>query len=207
MRRAGDFGYVVGHAGPITGWNVQFTGAELHEVAPSIYTLQVEPHHVNTVSTAVAPQEQPTAKKSAWFLHIGGNFPQGTLNNSFDPGFSLNSGIEYPLRSQLSIEGIFGYHRLNGTGSIADVNLFQVSANGKFYLGHGPLRGFVNGGTGFYHFSQNNNNSPGVNVGAGAQYPISARLALEGAYNLHSVYTTGTVTRFSTLQGGVWIKF
>jgi opacity protein-like surface antigen len=154
-----------------------------------------------------APQTQTTASKLAWFLHLGGNFPQGVLSNAFDPGVSLNTGVEYEVTNRISLEGIFGYHRLNGTTNVADVNLFQFSANGKFYVGPGALRGFVNAGTGVYHFDPGGNTRPGVNVGGGVQYSVRPRLALEGAYNFHSVFTTGANTRFSTLQGGIRIKF
>lgn len=43
VRRAGDFGYVAGHAGAIAGWDVQFTGDGLRTVAPNLYFLRVPP--------------------------------------------------------------------------------------------------------------------------------------------------------------------
>lgn len=204
VRRVGDFGYVVGHAGLIAGWTVQIKNPELREVRPGFYALEVAPGHEALVETVITPQP---IRRLAWFIHIGANFPHGALSNTNNPGFSLNSGIEYTVTRQFSLEGIFGYHRLNGATGIADKNLFQISVNGKLYVGNGPLRGFVNGGTSVYHFSPGSVTRPGVNAGGGLQYSISARVALEGAYNLHSVFTTGTSTLFSTVQGGAWFKF
>lgn len=143
--------------------------------------------------------------KFALFLDAGGNIPHGTFADVFDPGFSLNTGVEYLLTSHLSVEGMFGYHHLPGHVTPA-LNAYQFSANGKAYLTAWKFRPFVNGGVGGYKFSPGSTYFGG-NVGAGVLYNFTSRFGLAGSYNYHVAKTPVEATKFSTLQGGVRFVF
>jgi opacity protein-like surface antigen len=47
----------------------------------------------------------------------------------------------------------------------------------------------------------------GLNLGAGLQFNVSPKFAVEGAYNFHNAFLSGTSFRFSTVQGGVRFRF
>ncbi len=143
--------------------------------------------------------------KFAFFLDAGGNFPHGTFSQAFDPGFSLNTGLEYTLASHFSVEGIFGYHHFPGQITPA-LNAYQFSANGKVYLTTGKFQPFVNSGVGGYKFSPGSTYFGG-NVGAGVLYNFTSRFGLQASYNFHVVKTPVEATKFSTFQGGIRFVF
>lgn len=224
VRRVGDFGYVAGHSGNISGWRFEFTGNGLTRAADGLYTLDVAPGEhavVNTVIEAVdagsgsttTTTTDPTSwpdKRWGFSLHAGANFPHGSFDNLYDPGFSFNVDLEYRLTKYFSLEGLYGFHRFRGTrfGSVkvADLNLHQFSLDGKAYLTNTTVRPFVNFGGGAYKFDPGSTHG-GVNAGGGLQFNVTPTFAVEGAYNFHSVFTFGNATKFSTLQGGVRFRF
>src|SRR4030095_6856054 len=120
------------------------------------------------------------------FTAVGSNFPHGTFNTVFDTNVSLNGGLEYRATNHFSVEGLFGYHRFGSISSGINLNLYQVSANGKVYGGSGNLRPFANFGGGVYKFGSGTTEF-GNNVGGGLQFNLSPRLAIEGGYNFHSL--------------------
>jgi len=144
--------------------------------------------------------------KWAVFVDAGAAVPHGTLSNAFNTGFSLNAGLEYIATSQFSVEGILGYHDFPAkVGNRLD--LYQFSANGKFYLtSGGPFRPFVNGGIGGYKFSPGSTYFGG-NFGAGVLREFGPHWGLQASYNFHAVNTPGAATKFSTFQGGIRFVF
>jgi len=132
--------------------------------------------------------------------------PHGTFGNSFNTGFSLNAGLEYLVTSHFSAEGIFGFdHFPANVGSGSD--LYQFSANGKFYLtSGGPFRPYVNGGIGGYKFSPGSTYFGG-NFGGGVLREFGPHWGLQASYNFHAVNTPGAATEFSTVQGGIRYQF
>ena len=162
---------------------------------------------------------KPVESKWAGFLDLGANIPHGTLGN----GFSLNAGLEYMVNSYVSAEGIFGYHHFPAKGvsqlpaglplnPLTDQNIYQLSGNVKFYLGppHSissiTFQPFANTGPGVYKFSP----GPwkfGGNLGVGGLFQLTSRFGLQASYNFHAVNTSGTLTKFSTLQGGIRFLF
>jgi hypothetical protein len=54
----------------------------------------------------------------ALLLGAGVAIPQGNFNIFLDPGFSFNAGIEHMVTPQISLVGLFGYHRLGTADSI-----------------------------------------------------------------------------------------
>lgn len=209
----GAFGYVVRHVGaaPVRNWNLKFTGAGLVPVTgqDNTYEVHVAQDGTGTVTTSA----QPTEKNLAVFIDGGYNVPQGNFGNIVGHGFSFNAGLEYALRSYVSIEGIFGYHHFPKRSvpgvSTSDLNIYQFSANAKLYWktfgwhGH-PARLFVNGGSGGYHLEGSTH--PGGTVGAGLLYELTPTFGLQGSYNIHFFNDNGT-QKFSTAQAGLRFMF
>lgn len=167
----------------------------------------VPPGEASTRSSGGATSQPATSlSKFAVFGEAGVAVPHGDFNIFFDPGFSMNAGLEYMITSQFSAEGILGYQRFP-TFFGSHTNLFQVAGNGKFYLvdESSNVRPFVNGGVGAYvtdsaatHF--------GGNVGGGILYQVTPRVGIQGSYNFHA-FSAGDGLRFSTVQGGVRFRF
>src|SRR5262249_28364737 len=94
----------------------------------------------------------PVASNLRWglSLHAGVSIPQGSFNSVFNPGPNVGVDIEYRVHPQFSIEGIYTYHRFNGEHfgifTVPDLNVHQVSVNGKVYGSTSPWRPFFNFG-------------------------------------------------------------
>jgi hypothetical protein len=211
------FGYVIRHAGAtqVKKWNVRFSGPGLTPVPgqDNTYQIHVPQDGVATVTTFAEPEEGGGGgggkRHFALFLDADGNFPHGRFGQAFDPGFSLNAGLEYIVASHLSVEGIFGYHRFPGTIT-RDLDVYQFSGNAKVYLTTGTFQPFVNGGIGGYRFTLGSGSSStyfGGNVGGGVLYNLTTRFGLQGSYNFHVVNTPVEATKYSTAQGGIRFVF
>jgi hypothetical protein len=150
------------------------------------------------------PSAAQGPNKLAGFLDFGAGIPSRTFSSSFNTGLSFNAGLEYPIASRVSAEGIFGYHRFPGSMG-GHGNLGELSANAKVDLLPRPnrLRPFVDGGIGVYKLSPGSS-SFGANLGGGVLYEATPRFGVQGLYNFRTVNTPGSATRFSTLQGGIW---
>jgi hypothetical protein len=57
VRRAGDFGYVAGHAGTIKNWASEFTGPGLNRINSNIFSIEVGPSEHAVVKTSITAQE------------------------------------------------------------------------------------------------------------------------------------------------------
>jgi len=208
----GSFGYVIRHTGKtaVENWKMELTGPGLEKVPgrDDAYKLHVPPEGLATLTTRLEPKENkvPFSNRVAVFLDLGIGVPHGTFGSAFNTGFSLNAGLEYIATSRFSAEGVFGYHHFRpNAGSTLD--LYQFSANGKFYLtSGGSLRPFVNGGVGGYKFSGNSTYFGG-NFGAGVLREFGQHWGLQAAYNFHAINTPGETTKFSTVQGGLRFVF
>src|SRR6266478_428898 len=179
----GSFGYVARHVSnaPIKQWKVKLTGIGLGSPTGNVYSLRIPLNGVATVNTSIEPEEQGVSRV-ALFLDAGAGVPHGTFSSAFNTGFSLNAGLEYIATSHFSAEGIFGFHRFPAkVGSSLD--LYQFSANGKYYLtSGGPFRPFVNGGIGGYKFNPGSTNFGG-NFGAGVLWEFGPHWGLQASYN------------------------
>jgi opacity protein-like surface antigen len=157
------------------------------------------------------PGKDDDLKHWALSIHAGVSIPHGSLNNVFNPGPNLAFDVEYRINHTFSVEGIYGYHRFNGQRfgafTVADLNLHQFSVNGKVYGSSSPTRPFFNFGGGVYVFTPGVSTHGGLNVGAGVQHDVTPNFAVEGVYNFHNVFTSGSNTHFSAVQGGVRFRF
>jgi outer membrane protein with beta-barrel domain len=172
-------------------------------IKDSLFT-QPAPREAKYGSTS---QPDPDLSKFAVFGDAGVAIPHGDLSTFLDPGFSVNTGLEYMITTQFSAEGIFGYHRFSNSFFSGHTNLYQLSGNGKFYfVDHSSkVRPFVNGGVGAY-VTDSGTAHFGGNVGGGVLYEATPRFGLEGSYNFHA-FSAGTALKFSTVQGGVRFRF
>ena len=203
LRPQSGFGYRVIHQGEVIGW-VHKTICEdckLEQITPNFYRIKKVPNngvvHVRTTIEAIEP-----GRRYRLFLDLGPNFPQGDFGDDNDGRLSINAGLEGFIASNTSLEGILGQHEFDGNAG-SNPRIYQVSLNLKQYFGQGPLHYFVNGGVGSYHFSIGSTNHVGANVGLGVLYDLSSIWGLEGVYNFHAIDTSGSQTRFSTVQIGV----
>jgi opacity protein-like surface antigen len=150
-------------------------------------------------------------KRWALSIHAGVSIPHGHFSDLFNPGPNLAFDVEYRISRTFSLEGIYGYHRFRGQQlgifKLADINLHELSVNGKVYGGGSSTRPFLNFGGGAYVFSPGSDVHGGLNVGGGVQHDISPGFAVEGIYKFHNIFTSGSNTRFSTVQGGVRFRF
>ena len=161
-----------------------------------------------TSGSSSGPPSQPgsTASKFAVFVDSGVAVPHGDFNIFFDPGFTVNAGLEYLITSQFSAVGTLGYNRFP-TFFSGHADLYQVSANGKFYLvdESSKARPFVNGGVGAY-VTDSGTAHFGGNVGGGILYEVTPHFGVQGSYNFH-VFSTGSTLKYSTVQGGMRFRF
>jgi opacity protein-like surface antigen len=203
----GGFGYIADHNGRVKDFNYQVSGAELRSLPnnPDGYTLPVPNGGVRVITTrleAVEAANGPGLNGKRWglSLHAGANFPHGSFN-TFSSGFSFTADLEYRINQNFSLEGLYGFNRFK-----PGLNLHNLSANGKFYFGSASTRPFFNAGVGAYVFGSGTVHA-GANLGAGLQFNVNPKFAVEAAYNFHEVFTSGSHPRFSTLQGGIRFRF
>ncbi len=209
----GGFGYVVGHKGDVASWERSFSGGGLTNAGENAYALDIPPEGVATVNTtieAVEPQTTSGFKRWGLSLHAGVSFPHGNFNTAYNPGSNAGIDLEYRINRHFSLEGIYTFHRFRGQRfdlfRVPDLNVHQFSINGKVYGSSSPLRPFFNFGAGAYKFDPGSTRG-GLNVGFGVQRDITPTFAIEAMYNFHNVFTPGSSTRFSTVQGGVRFRF
>jgi len=213
LHRQASFGYYVTHSGPMIGWRYALEGAE--EIAPNWYKIAIPNDGKATVTTTIEAVEPgvvtpPGFKRWGLSLHAGVSIPQGNFNTFFNPGPNAGVDLEYRINPTFSLEGIYTFHRFNGetfgSVSVGNLNLHQFSFNGKVYGSSSPVRPFFNFGGGAYRFDPGSTNG-GLNVGGGFQFDVAPNVAVDAMYNFHNVFTSGSSTRFSTLQGGVRFRF
>ncbi|MFL5496616.1 MAG: choice-of-anchor X domain-containing protein, partial [Gemmatimonadales bacterium] len=139
-------------------------------------------------------------------LHAGVSIPHGTLNSTHDAGFGITADAEYWWRPRLAAVALLGYHRFNGQGANADLDVVHASAALEARVTTGQPSVLVNAGAGVYNLSPGPTDL-GVHGGAGLEYDLSPTISLGLAGRVHTVFTTGSNTTFSSLQAGGRIRF
>jgi hypothetical protein len=170
-----------------------------------LFTKQMRPEVTGSGSRGSSFQPASDLSRFAVFGTAGVAFAHGDFSTFADPGFSINTGLEYMITDQFSAEATLGYNRFP-TFFSSHLNLYQLSGNAKFYLvdESSNVRPFVNGGLGAYvaevtaHF--------GGNIGGGILYQVTPHFGIQGSYNFHA-FSAGSVVRYSTAQGGVRWRF
>ena len=140
-------------------------------------------------------------------FHLGYSFPVGGFSKEVDPGPSVTADFEYPLRRNLSLYAMLGYHHFHGKGpAAADLSVTNLNLNLRGYFPAGSWRGFVQAGPGFYHPNAGPNKF-GFNFGAGLEFPIQPKLALELGTDLHVVDPGGRRRVFLDPKLGLKFRF
>ena len=148
----------------------------------------------------------PNPRMKYLSLHGGLNIPHADFADDFDGNVSLAADFEYELMKMISLLFFFGYNRFDGKSS-DDLDIYNVSLNGKFYLARGILRPFLNAGAGNYWFDPNGNDI-GFNLGGGLQWLLSQSYGIEGWYNYHNAFRSSeTDAQFSNFLVGLSIRF
>ena len=116
------------------------------------------------------------------FVAFGPNFPVGDLSQLFDPGFSLSFGAERTLPHDVSLVAVFGVHQFYSTAQ--NRHVLQAGLNLKYAVFHWPDKfAYLQGGASWYR-PQGGSNGGGANVGAGLQWTLAPKFALD----LHGDY-------------------
>jgi hypothetical protein len=200
------FGYYALPHEDVTGWTHSLKGAT--EIAPDYYRISIPNDgigHVETSITAIGTPITPP-RRFAVFADVGVGIPHDPFSNVVKTGVSFNAGVEGIINPHFSVEGIFGVHYFPGktTGS-STVTQFGGGVKAFLNPGH-PNLFFVRAGTAGYHFNSGPTEFGGY-VGAGLLHNFNPHFGLEGVYTFHTINTTGTVTKFSTVQGGIRYAF
>lgn len=169
-------------------------------------TFYIRPRAINNGPTVPNPPGPGSTPFFSLGLRGGIAIPHGSFDTFFNPGPAATVDLEYHFTNQFSFVGLFGYRRFAGQGPVPGLNTFQFAAGPKVYLATGATRPFLNGGVGAFHFGTGTTRA-GTYAGGGMQFRIRPRFWLEAEYNFHSVFTSGSNTNFSTLQGGVRFRF
>lgn len=139
-------------------------------------------------------------------LHAGVSIPHGALNNTHNPGFGITADAEYWWKPRLAVAALLGYHRFNGQGANPDLDLVHVSAALEARVTTGQPSVIVDAGAGIYNLSPGPTD-PGVHGGAGFEFDLSPTVSLGFTARVHTVFTSGSNTTFSSLQAGGRIRF
>jgi hypothetical protein len=204
LRPQSSFGYRVHHDGDLDGWRHSLKGAHLVQLGPNFYKLTVPNDSFAIVTTTIEALEP---RPFALSLHGGVSFPHGSFSNAYDAGGSITANLERRLNRTFTIAALLGYHRFQGTGAAADLDVYQGSGSVQALLStSGSLTPYVEVGAGVYAFSPGSTD-PGAHAGAGAELELSPEIVLGLSYRAHTVFTSGSNTTFSSVQAGGRLRF
>lgn len=202
LRPLTSFGYFLNHQGDLDGWRHELKNAE--QIAPNYYRISVPNDSFSVVITEIEAIEP---KSLALSFHFGIDLPHGDIGDFYDPGFAGTFDIALRLSRSMYLEGLFGWHHFKGKNQVGDLSISQLAGNLKYvFPSYGRTHLFMNGGGGAYHF-ESGSTKMGYNVGSGIQVDLSSVVALEAAYNYHSILDTDPSFRFSTIQGVLRFRF
>jgi hypothetical protein len=139
-------------------------------------------------------------------LHAGVSFPHGTFNDSFDPGLGVTADATHRLNDRVALAALIGFHHFGGANQTGDRDIYHFSGSVEARLTTGATGFFADGGAGVYVLSPGSTD-PGVHAGLGVRFEHSSRLELGGSVRVHTVFTSGSNTSFSTVQAGGRILF
>jgi hypothetical protein len=149
-----------------------------------------------------------TARTPAFFsLHAGLAQPHGALSSVAKQGSTFNLDFLYPVRPRLAWDLRLGTSKFDGRAGHPDTSVWTFSPNIRYTFNPAaPVRFFLNGGVGAYHFDPGQFEAGG-NLGLGLNVPAGPRFAIEATYNYHWAFTASPTLRFSQIQAGLLISF
>jgi hypothetical protein len=140
-------------------------------------------------------------------LHTGLVEPHGAFHAVARQGSTLNLDFVYPFKPQWAWDVRLGDSRFDGRAGHPDTGVATLSVNAKFTITPAsPVRLFLNGGLGLYHFNPGDFEGGG-NLGLGLGVPLGRRFVLEATYNYHSAFTATPKLNFSQIQLGLLVSF
>jgi hypothetical protein len=140
-------------------------------------------------------------------IHAGLAEPHGSLHTIADLGSTINVGFVYPFTPNWAWDLRVGRTHFDERPGQSDTTAWMVLANARYTFNPAALqRVFVNAGGGLYHFDPGSREA-GFNLGAGANFQLNRRFAIEGTYNYHEVFTPSPNLRFSQFQAGLLVSF
>lgn len=140
-------------------------------------------------------------------LHLGRTLPTGDLDQVFDPGIMVGLDYSYHLTPRWSIVGLVGYNEFAaGVPFVTDTHLWNLSVNGRYELGTGGIRPYVNGGVGFY-VPERGSGDPGVNLGLGLLRDLTSRTVFDVGGDYHRILVDGDEVEFFVARIGLVIVF
>jgi len=139
-------------------------------------------------------------------LHAGIGVPHSAFKNAYDGGVGITFNLERRLSDRFRFAALFGFQRFDSVTTSAHLDVSHVSGSLEAFLTPGPLAVFVDAGGGMYRFRPGDT-KPGAHAGLGVEFEPSLSLALGVSYRVHTVFTTGAKTTFSTIQAGGRVKF
>ncbi|MEO6191740.1 MAG: choice-of-anchor D domain-containing protein [Thermoanaerobaculia bacterium] len=140
-------------------------------------------------------------------LRAGLAEPHGALRNVARQGSAFSLDLLYPVRPRLAWDLRLGTSRLDGRAGHLDTRIWALTPEIRYTLNPAsPVRVFLNGGAGAYHFDPGNFEGGGT-LGLGFNVPAGPRFAIEATYDYHWVFTASPTLRFSQAQLGVLISF
>ena len=143
----------------------------------------------------------------AFSLHAGLVDPHGALHGVAKQGSTFHLDFVYPWKPKWAWDVRLGLSRFDGRAGNPDINLATLSADAKFTVNPAaPVRLFLNGGLGLYHFSPGDFEGGG-NVGLGVAVPAGSRFTFELTYNYESAFTASPTLDFSEIQAGFLVSF
>jgi hypothetical protein len=203
VRAQTAFGYWIDHKGELQGWRHQLKGAHLTQLGPNLYKISVPNNGFTTVTTTIEALEP---RPLALSLHAGVSIPNGNFNTGYDAGFGITADAEYWFRPTFAIAALAGYHRFNGALANPDLDLFHLSGALEARIPSGSTAVLIDAGGGIYNFSPGSTD-PGVHAGAGVEFEVTPVVALGVTGRVHTVFTSGSNTTFSSIQAGGRIRF
>lgn len=140
-------------------------------------------------------------------LHGGLAVPFGSYKNTHEKGLTVNLDFLKFININLAWDIRLGYSRFNGKGSQADLNVWTLSGNIKYYLNPGnPYKAFVNGGLGVYSLDPGDIEG-GYNIGFGVYRNLTPHLSFEATVNYCSIFTTPPDLKYGLFQLGLIYLF
>jgi hypothetical protein len=193
-----SFGYWVEHDGELIGWRHRIEGEHLVRLAPNYYKIEVPNNDRAIITTIIEALERP---RFALSLHAGVSLPLDNFNTTHNPGFGITADAEYWWSRSFAVAALLGYHRFPGAAANPDLDLFHGSVALEARLISGSPTVLLDAGAGFYHFDPGSTD-PGVHAGLGVEFPVSPTVSLGVTGRIHTVFTSGSNTTFSSLQAG-----
>jgi hypothetical protein len=137
-------------------------------------------------------------------LHGGAAFPFGTLDSTHDIGPTVALDLVWAINPRWQVDLRAGFARFSGSSGVADLDVWNFSANAKFF----PLPSvqwlFINGGLGQYYIDSSSWES-GYNLGLGGSFWLSSHFDFEVTFNYHSTFTGSPDLEYAKAQiGFIW---